>query len=170
MIRIPGCPGLAAMGLIVTLSVALPSGSQGAPGEAKGTLSHKGRVVTLTHAYLVTGPDAVDARKMVRRLILSGKDLGAKMRACQTMSCTDGEVTEGLVVDIDGGPRLNYWMAINGQKIQHSGTQRPAALKTGADEPKRLAGKLSFDDTPSSGPKVDVEFDAALVKEFKAAR
>ena len=126
--------------------------------------------MTLAHAYLVTGPDAVDAKKMIRRLILSGKDLGAKMRACQTMSCTDGEVTEGLVVDIDGGPRLNYWMAINEQKVQHSGTQRPAALKTGADQPRRLAGKLSFDDTPSGGPKVDVEFDAPLVKELKAAR
>jgi len=106
----------------------------------------------------------------VRRLILSGKDLGAKMRACQTMSCTDGEVTEGLVVDIAAGPRLNYWMAINGPKVQHSGTQRPAALRTSADEPKRLAGKLGFDDTPSSGPKVDVEFDTTLVRELKAAR
>ena len=61
-------------------------------------------------------------------------------------------------------------MAINDQKVQHSGPQRPAALKAGADEPKRLAGKLSFDDTPSSGPTVDAELDAALVKEFKAAR
>lgn len=51
-----------------------------------------------------------------------------------------------------------------------SGTQRPAALRTGADEPRRLAGKLSFDDTPSGGPKVDVEFDAPIVKELKAAR
>ena len=107
---------------------------------------------------------------MVRRLILSWKDLGAKMRCCQTMSCTDGEVAEGLVVDTDGGPRLNYWMAISGQKVQHSGTQRPAALRTSADEPERLAGKLGFDDTASSGRKVDVEFDAPLVKEFKAAR
>ena len=56
------------------------------------------------------------------------------------------------------------------QKVQHSGTQRPAALEASADEPTRLAGKRSFDDTPSSGPRVDVEFDAALVKEFKAAR
>jgi hypothetical protein len=148
----------------------LPSGSLGAAGEAKGTLGHKGKAVTLTHAYLVTGPDAVDPKKRVRRLILSGKDLGAEIRACQTMNCTDGEATEGLVVDIDGGPRLNYWMAISGQKVQHSGTQWPAALKTSADEPRRLAGKLGFDDTPSSGPKVDVEFDATLVKEFKAAR
>ena len=159
-----------AAAVIVAFLVALPSESRGAAGEAKGTLGHKGRTVTLTHAYLVTGPDAVDAKKMIRRLILSGKDLGAKVRACQTMSCTDADVTEGLVVDIDGGPRLNYWMAINNQKVQHSGTQRPAALTTSADEPRRLAGKLRFDDTPSGGPKVDVEFDATLVKELKAAR
>lgn len=122
--------------------------------------------MTLKHAYLVTGPDAVDAKKMVRRIILSGKNVGAKGHGCQTMSCADGEIMEGLVVDIDGGPRLNYWMAINDQRVQHSGT----ALKASADEPKRLAGTLAFDDTASSGPKVDVEFDAALVKEFKAAR
>ena len=45
-----------------------------------------------------------------------------------------------------------------------------SVVRTGADEPKRLAGKLGFDDTPSSLPKVDVELDAALVKELKAAR
>jgi hypothetical protein len=170
MIRALGVSGLAAVSLILALWVAMPPASQGAAGEAKGTLSHKGKAVTLPHAYLVTGPDAVDSKKMVRRLILSGKDLGAKVHGCQTMSCTDGEVTEGVVVDMDGGPRLNYWMALNDQRVQHSGTRRPAALKASADELKRLAGKLSFDDTPSSGPKVDVEFDATLVKEFKTAR
>jgi hypothetical protein len=168
MLRIPD--GVTAGFLALALAVALPSGSQGAAGEAKGTLTHKGKSVALAHAYLVTGPDAVDPKETVRRLILTGKDLGAKMRGCQTISCTDGEVTEGLVVDIDSGPRLNYWVALNDQKVQHSGTQRPAALKATADEPKRLAGKLGFDDTVSSGPKVDVEFDAGLVKEFKAAR
>jgi len=86
------------------------------------------------------------------------------------MSCADGELMEGLVVDIDGGPRLNYWMAINDQRVQHSGTKPPAALKASADEPKRLAGELAFDDTQAMGPRVDVEFDAVLLKEFKAAR
>jgi hypothetical protein len=36
--------------LALAVSVALPSGSQGAPGQAKGTLSHKGKSVTLAHA------------------------------------------------------------------------------------------------------------------------
>ena len=156
--------------LALAVSVALPTGSQGAAGQAKGTLSHKGKSATLAHAYLVTGPDAVDTKKTIRRLILTTKDLGAKIRGCQAMSCSDGEVTEGLVVDIGAGPRLNYWMVLNDQKVQHSGTQPPASLRASADDPKRLAGKLSFDDSGASGPKVDVEFDAALVKEFTAAR
>ena len=141
--RIGEC--VAAGVLALAGSVALPSGSQGAAGQAKGTLSHKGKSVTLAHAYLVTG-------------------------GCQAMSCSDGEVTEGLVVDIGAGPRLNYWMALNDQKVQHSGTHPPASLRASADDPKRLAGKLSFDHSGASGPKVDVEFDAALVKDFKAAR
>ena len=37
-------------------------------------------------------------------------------------------------------------------------------------ESKSSAGKLSFDDTGSGGPKLDVTFDAALLKELKAAR
>jgi hypothetical protein len=102
--------------LALVAAAALPSGSDGAAGQAKGTLSHKGKSVTLAHAYLVTGPDAVDPKKTIRRLILSTKDLGAKIKGCQGMSCSDGEVTEGLVVDIGSGPRLNYWMALNDQK------------------------------------------------------
>ena len=171
MPRSPRIGECVAVGLLaLAVSVALPSGSQGVAGQAKGTLSHKGKSVTLAHAYLVTGPDAVDTKTTIRRLILTTKDLRAKIRGCQAMICSDGEVTEGLVVDIVAGPRLNYWMALNDQKVQHSGTQPPASLRASADDPKRLAGKLSFDDSGASGPKVDVEFDAALVKEFKAAR
>jgi hypothetical protein len=171
MPRNPRIAEYIAAGLLALIAAAaLPSGSYGAAGQAKGMLSHKGKSVTLAHAYFVTGPDAVDTRKTIRRLILTTKDLGATIKGCQGMSCSDGEVTEGLVVDIGSGPRLNYWMALNDQKVQHSGTQPPASLKATVDEPKRLAGKLAFDDTASGGPKVDVEFDAALVKEFKAAR
>ena len=163
MPRSPRIGECVAAGLLaLAVSVALPSGSQGAAGQAKGTLSHKGKSVT--------GPDAVDTKKTIRRLILTTKDLGAKIRGCQAMICSDGEVTEGLVVDIGAGPRLNYWMALNDQKVQHSGTQPVASLRASAADPERLAGKLSFDDSGASGPKVDVEFDAALVKEFKAAR
>jgi hypothetical protein len=64
----------------------------------------------------------------------------------------------------------SHWTTVDDQMVQHSGTKPPAALKARADEPKRLAGKLAFDDTHAGGPKVEVEVDAALVEEFKAAR
>ena len=41
-------------------------------------------------------------------------------------------------------------------------------LKTTANDAKRIAGKLAFDDAGAGGPKVDIEFDAALVKELTA--
>jgi hypothetical protein len=141
-----------------------------AAGEARGTLTHKTTTVALAHAYLVKGPDAVDPKKTIRRLILSSKDLGPKLQACQTMSCTDSDLTEGMTVDLDGGPRLNYWMVLGGGRVQHSDTAKPEALKASVNEPGRLAGRLAFDGAPSGGPKVDVEFNAPLMKELKAAR
>ena len=170
MVRFLPIAARATLVLALIASAAQPPLGEAAAGDAKGTLSHKARTVTFKHAYLVTGPDGLDPKKTVRRIILSPRDVGAKVRGCQTMSCASGELMEGLVVDMDGGPRLNYWMTLNDQLVQHSGTEPPAALKATADEPKRLAGKLIFDDTAAGGPKVDVEFDAALVKEYKAAR
>jgi hypothetical protein len=126
--------------------------------------------VTLAHAYLVVGPDALDPVTKIRRLILSANDLTAKLDACKTMSCTDGEVTEGLVVDIGSGPRMNYWMAISDQRVQHSDTEEPSSLAATTDDATKLAGKLTLDDTGSGGPQVSVEFDAPLVKELTAAR
>jgi len=38
------------------------------------------------------------------------------------------------------------------------------------DEAGHLAGKLSFDDSGRGGPEVALEIDAALPKEFNAAR
>src|SRR5262245_27039797 len=102
--RVPR-PAAAALTLALTLavSVAGPRAGLAASGEAKGTLILKGKTVRLTHAYLVAGPDAVDSSRTVRRLILSGKDLEATIRDCQSMSCTDAALMEGLVVDIGDG-------------------------------------------------------------------
>jgi hypothetical protein len=147
------------------LALTLAGGAASA-GTAKGTLKHKNKTVTLAHAYLVVGPDALDPATKIRRLILSANDLGAKLDACKTMSCTDGEVTEGLVVDIGSGPRMNYWMAISDQRVQHSDTEEPASLAATTDDARKLAGKLTIDDTGSGGPQLSVEFDAPLVKEF----
>jgi hypothetical protein len=135
-----------------------------AAGEAKGTVTSKGRTANVKYAYLVKGPDMV-SKQTIRRLILSATDLSAKVAACKTMSCTDGDLGDGLSVNLDAGPRFSFWMVLNDQKVQYSGTEPYASLAAKVDDPKRLAGTLRFDKTGAGGPKVDVEFDAALVKE-----
>ena len=157
--------------LVAMALVTFPCASAtAAEGEAKGTLSYKGTTLELKHAYFVKGPDAVDPKTILRRLILSRDDLGARLGGCTTMNCVDGAITEGMEVDFDAGPRLNYWLALNGGRVQYSGTAVPSVAKVGGDDPKRLAGKLSIDDAAAGGPRVEVEFTATLLKEFTAAR
>ncbi len=153
------------------LVVLLALSSQSAlAGEAKGTLVTPKGTVALKYAYLVKGPDSFDEKKIIRRILLSASDLSAKLQACAAMSCSDGEVTEGMTVDLVGGERFNYWMVMSGGMVQHSGTKEMTALKISADDAKHLAAKLSFDDSAMGGPKVDVDFDATFVKEFTKAR
>lgn len=151
-----------AIGALFAISSALATA-----GDAKGTLTYKARTANLKYAYLVKGPDMV-SKQPIRRLILSATDLSAKISGCKTMSCADSDLNEGLSVNFDSGPRLNYWMVMNNQKIQYSGTLKPEVLKTTANDGKRIAGKLTFDDAGAGGPKVDIEFDAALTKELTA--
>ena len=142
----------------------------GIENEAKGTLKYEGKsgpvTVTVKHAYLFKGPDMVSGRTM-RRLVLSTEDISAKLAACGSMMCSDGGISEGMTVDFDAGPRLNYWFVANGQLIQYSGTADPASAKLSTDAPDRLAGTLSLDGRQAGGPLVQVEFDARLVKEVK---
>lgn len=156
---------LAVAGLIVAC------GAGAAEGAASGTVTYQTRsggvTATPTHAFLLRGPDAVDALRMIRRLVLSASDLGARIAACKTMSCVDAELGEGITVDISEGPRLDYWVVFNGQKVQYSGTAPPAALRLRTDTPSHLAGKLVIDDSSAGGPRVDVEFDASMTREFR---
>ena len=147
--------------------LALPLGALAAGNDAKGTLSYKARTATPKYAYLVKGPDAV-SKQPIRRLILSATDLGSKIAACKTMSCTDSDLTEGMSINLEPGPRFNYWVSMNDQKVQYSGTEPVASLAARIDDAKRLAGTLRFDKTAAGGPKVEIEFDAALVKEVPA--
>lgn len=156
--------------LIAMLFIVVSWSPAASAGEAKGKMEHKGAGVTLKFAYLVKGPDAVEPNKIIRKLILSATDLGAKIQACTTMNCADSDLGEGMTIEFDAGPRLNYWMVRNGQRIQYSGTARPAVFTAKTDDATHLAGKFSFDDAGAGGPKLDVEFDATLLKEFKAAR
>ena len=137
---------------------------------SSGNLSYKGRTTALKYAWLVSGPSDMEPGKTVRRLVLSGTDIGARLAACKTFSCTDGTVEDGATVDFVGGPRLNYWVAMNGQKVQYSGTAQPDVFSARGNEPGRLAGRLAIDDVASGGPKLDADVDVALLKDFKVAR
>ena len=136
---------------------------------ATGTISYQSKAgpiaVNVKNVYFVKGPDAVSG-KIIRHLVFSSADLGAKIKACPKMSCTDGDLNEGMTVDLDVGPRLNYWVVGNGQRIQYSGTAKPETLKLATDTPQRIAGKLTIDDSGAGGAKASVDFDATLLKEF----
>ena len=139
-------------------------------GNAKGTATYKGKAkvvtVTFAHAYLMKGPEMGNG-PVIRRLVLSATDVSAALKSCENMMCSGGGIREGMTVDFDAGPRLHYWFVADGQTIQYSATADRAAAKLTTDSPTRLAGTLAIDATTAGGPKVEVEFDASLVKELK---
>jgi hypothetical protein len=57
-------------------------------------------------------------------------------------------------------------MAIADQSMQVSAPLDRKLFATTVDTPQRIAGTVSFDETGSGGPKVEVSFDAALTKSF----
>jgi hypothetical protein len=163
---------LIALGPALAAAMAFASAPASA-GEAKGTITYKPKsgaiVVTVKHAYLVKGPDVVSG-KTIRRVVVSVADVAAKLAACATMMCSDGDINEGMTIDFDAGPRLNFWFVGNNQLVQYSGTAEPASLKLTVDTPQRLAGKWDFDGSAAGGPRVQIEFDAPLVKEVTKLR
>ena len=168
----PSRTAIAATAAALALAVCVDAAA--ADGTVKGTLTYKAKgapvTIALKHAWLVKGPDAVEPKTIIRHLIFSATDIGAKVAACKTMSCTDADLGSGMTVDLDAGPRLNYWVVLDNQMVQYSGTAAPAVLKLTTDTPTRLAGKLTIDNVAAGGPKVDVEFDVPLLRELKAAR
>jgi hypothetical protein len=92
-------------------------------------------VVNVKNVYVVKGPNSMD-KKIIRRLIFTPADLGAKIKACGEMSCSDNDLREGLEVDLVGGPRMNYWFVGNDQRVQYS-TAQPTA--EAPDHTPRLA-------------------------------
>ena len=159
--------------IALCVALALVGVAAAAADSAKGTASYQGKsgpiVVTVKHVYLVKGPDAMTG-KIIRRLVLSSEDVSAKLLGCATMMCSDGDIGEGMTLDLDSGSRLNYWFVGNNQLVQYSGTADPATLKLTADTPQRVAGKWELDARAAGGPKVDVEFDATLIKELSKLR
>ena len=153
--------------IFVVVAACMPARIASAAGnDASGAMAYKGGSVTFKYAWLVKGPYERDPARTVRRLILSTKDISADIQACKTISCADGKVTEGMTVDFDVSPRLDYWIALNGQKVQYSGAAMPDAFAARANDPAHLAGKLTIDDVAAGGPKVDADFDVTVFKAF----
>ena len=155
----------------ITLALSLPAlPAFAADGTAKGTVVYKGNTAAIKHVWLVKGPDAVDPKLTIRRLVFSAADIGAKLKACKKMNCLSADLDDGVTVDLDAGPRLNYWVALKGQMVQYSGTAKLETLKATADTAAKVAGKLAIDDSAAGGGKIDIEFDVPLLVELKAAR
>ena len=66
---------------------------------ASGTISFKGGKGVIKYGFLVRGPDEMDPSKTVLRLYLSSADIGAKIKACKTLSCADNALSDGAMVD-----------------------------------------------------------------------
>ena len=158
----------ARLALAAALGTALLAATPAVADQVHGTIRYKNVTKNVQHAYFVRGPNALDPTKIIRRLIFTPSDIGAKLQSCATMSCTEGKVIDGMTVDLDAGPRLNYWLALKDGMVQFSGTEKPDALTLTTAEPGKLAGTLKFDGTPQGGPIVDIQFTAALLKEFTA--
>ena len=143
-----------------------------AAGPAKGTLTATGKTpasVNVKHAYLVKGPNAF-GDKAVRLLILSDVDQTAHIKSCATMSCTTNQLESGMTVEFDAGSRLLYWFVANGQRVQASGTAEPGTKALTANTPQKLTGIWTHDASGQGGPKIAVEIDTAVLKEFTKAR
>lgn len=160
--------------ICTVLAACVPLVSLTAAEKAKGTLTYKAPkktfTVALKHAYLVKGPDMFDKDKTIRRLILSTGDFSAPIKSAEALNGFDGDFKEGMIIDLVDGPRFNYWVVFNNQMVQYSGTVEPVALKATANTPDHLAGKLKFDGSSAGGAKLEVEFDAPLLKTFTKAR
>ena len=160
------------LAVVLALAVSVAPATGAEPGVAAGSISYQSKVGLVTvwpkYAYLVKGPDTVTGN-IVRRVVLSATALAPKLRTCATMMCGDGDMTEGLTIDLDAGARINYWFVANGQRVQYSGTAEPSSLKLTSDTDQRVAGAWRLDARPAGGPQVQIDFDAALLKVFTKA-
>ncbi len=154
--------------LIAALFLALvaPSVAAADPGsgEAIGTIQYEGRTVTLKHAYLIAGDNF---GSKVRKVILSAVDIGDRIAAADSLSSASGKLREGIAFEFDETlPFVGYWMAIDDQSVQVSAPIDRAVFTTTTSTADRIVGKVAFDKSGAGGPRVEVSFDAALLKEF----
>ena len=141
-----------------------------AADHASGTVKFKTYTGAVKYAWLVRGPDEMDPSKTVLRLYLSSADIGAKIKACKTLSCADGALQDGAMVDYSDARHLGYAVRLNGERVQYSGGTDGDAFKLSTNKPDHLVGKLHIDDSAVGGALIDADFDLTLVNTFKSLR
>ena len=156
--------------IICTAALLLAASAGHAQDKASGTLNFKTWSGAVKYAWMVRSPDEMDASKSILRIYLSSADIGAKIRACKTLSCADGALEDGAMVDFSDERHLAYAVRLNGQRAQYSGGTNGAAFKLSTNKPDHLAGKLHIDNSAAGGAKVDAEFDLTLANTFKTVR
>lgn len=140
--------------------------AQSASGEVAYVAKNKPVNLTVSNGQYLTGPDEMEASKTIRRLLFTSSDITTKVKSCQTLKCLDAEFI-GLQVDITDGPRLLYWLVLNNQMVQYSGTAQPKALTLTENSPGHVAGNLAIDDSKAGGPKINIKFDLKLNRAFE---
>jgi hypothetical protein len=150
---------------VAVLALAWSAHAVAAEGKVTGTIQHKGKTVTLQHAYLIAGDNYGNK---VRRVILSAVDIKDKITASTSLSSAGAKLREGISFELDESmPFVGYWMVHSDQSVQISAPLDAKKFATTTSTPQRVAGTVKFDESASGGPKVDVTFDATLVKEFR---
>jgi hypothetical protein len=163
MISFRAILGVSAM--VLALSPVVPAADQ-----ASGTVKFKTYTSAVKYGWLVRGPDEMDPSKTVLRLYLSSADIGAKIKACKTLSCADSALQDGAMVDYSDARHLGYAVRLNGERVQYSGGTDGDAFKLSTNKPDHLVGKLHVDDSAAGGATVDADFDLTLVNTFKSVR
>ncbi len=152
--------------LLASMVFAAPAGALAAD-KASGRVSFKTYSTTVKYGWLVRGPDEIDPNKTVLRIYLSSIDIGAKIRACDTLSCADGALDDGAMIDFGDATHLGYALRLNDELVQYSGGTNAQAFTLSTKQPNHLAGKLHVDDNAVGGGRIDAEFDLTLTRTFK---
>jgi hypothetical protein len=162
---------MALRNVLVVLAIWLATSALSLAGDsAIGTITFRTGKCIVKHGWLVRGPDEMDPSQTVLRIYLSNVDIGAKIKACKTLSCADNSLADGAMVDFSDARHLAYAVRLNGQRLQYSGGTNGAAFTLTISEPNHLAGKLNIDDTAADGAKVDATFDLTLMNTFTSVR
>ena len=152
--------------LLASIVFAVSAGALAAD-KVSGKVSFKTYSTAVKYGWLVRAPDEMNPSKTVLRIYLSSADVGAKIRACKTLSCADGALYDGAMIDFGDATHLGYALRLNGELVQYSGGTNAQAFTLSTKQANHLAGKLHIDDSAVGGGKVDAEFDLTLTRTFK---